>query len=90
MQWLNQHVNCLHWWMQNGQKIHELSMDNAGENEKLESKLKSVAWKNPVVIEYTTRDIPQQNLLVEVVSYALANKAHATMHHVNLPMEMWN
>ena len=46
---------------QNGQKIHKLCMDNAAENKKLESRLKSVLWKNPVVMEYTTRDTPQQN-----------------------------
>ena len=62
-------------------------MDNVGENKKLELRLKSVAWKNPVVIEYTARDMPQQNYPVEVVVYALANKACATMHHMNLPME---
>ena len=40
------------------------------------------------VIEYTTRDTPQQNFPVEVVFYALANKACTTMHHANPPMEM--
>ena len=54
-------------------------MDNAGNNKKLELRLKSVAWKSPVVIEYTTRDTTQQNSPVEVVFYALANKACATM-----------
>ena len=63
-------------------------MDDAGENKKLELRLKSVAWKNPVVIKYTARDTPQQNSLVEVAFYTLVNKAHATMHHMNLPMEM--
>ena len=63
-------------------------MDNAGEDKKLELRLRSVAWKIPVVIEYTTRDTPQQNSPVEVGFYALVNKAHATMHHANLPMEM--
>ena len=29
----------LHQWMQNGQKIHKLYMDKAGENKKLESRL---------------------------------------------------
>ena len=42
-----------------------------------------------MVIEYTARDMAQQNLPVVVGFYALANKAHATMHHANLPMEMW-
>ena len=63
-------------------------MDNAGENKKLASRLQSAAWKYPVVIEYTTSDTLQQNSPVEVAFYALANKAHTTMHHANLPMEM--
>ena len=78
----------LHQWMQNGQKIQKLCMDNAGENKKLELRLKSAAWKNPVVIKYTARDTPQHNSPVEVAFYALADKACATMHHANLPMEM--
>ena len=36
----------LHQWMQNGQKILKLCMDNAGKNKKLELRLKSVACKN--------------------------------------------
>ena len=63
-------------------------MDNAGENIALEKGLKSESWKNPVEIEYTARDTPQQNSLVEVAFYALANKAGAAMHHANLLMEM--
>ena len=45
--------------------------------------------KIQVKIEYTTRDTPQQNSSVEVAFYALTNKMCATMHHANLPMEMW-
>ena len=78
----------LHWWMQTGMKIHKLHMDNAGENKKLELRLKSVAWKSPVVIEYTARYTPQQNSPVGVGFYALVNKAHLTTHHANLQMEM--
>ena len=55
---------------------------------KLELRLKRVAWKSPVVIEYTARDTPQQNSPVGVGFYALVNKAHPTMHHANLQMEM--
>ena len=88
MQWLNQHVNCCIGGSKT-EKIHKLCLDNAGETKKLELRLKSVAWKNPVVITYTARDTPQQNLLVEVGFYALVNKAHATMHHASLHMEMW-
>ena len=77
-----------HWW-QAGKIISKLRMDNTGENKKLASRLGSAVWKNPVVIEYTARDTPQQNSPVEVAFYAQANKACTTMHHTNLPMEIW-
>ena len=41
-----------------------------------------------MVSEYTARDTPKQNSLVEVAFYAFANKVCATMHHANLHMEM--
>ena len=78
----------MHQWGQAGILIKKLRMDNAGENIALEKRLKSESWKNPVEIEYTTRDTPQQNSLGEVAFYALANKARVAMHHANLPMEM--
>ena len=68
--------------------IKKLRMDNAGENIALEKRLKSESWKNPVEVEYTARDTPQQNSVAEVAFYALANKARAAMHQANLPMEM--
>ena len=40
------------------------------------------------MVEYTARDTLQQNSLVEVAFYTLANKAPAPVHHANLPMEM--
>ena len=65
----------MHRWGQAGVLIKKLRMDNAGENIALEKRLKSESWKNPVEIEYTARDTPQQNSLAEVAFYALANKA---------------
>ena len=65
----------MHRWGQVGILIKKLRMDNAGENIALEKRLKSESWKTPVEIEYTARDTPQQNSLVEVAFYALANKA---------------
>ena len=66
-----------------GKIITTLRMDNAGENKKLTSRLESGDRKNPVVIEYTARDTPQQNSTVKVAFYALANKVCAAMHHAN-------
>ena len=78
----------MHRWGQVGIVIKKLRMDNAGENIALEKRLKSESWKNPVEVEYTARDTPQQNSVAEVAFYALANKARAAMHQANLPMEM--
>ena len=68
--------------------ISKLRMDNGGGNKTLETRLKSVAWKNQAVIQYTAWNMLQQNSPVEVGFYALANNACATMPHANLPMEM--
>ncbi|CAB9531653.1 unknown protein (Partial), partial [Seminavis robusta] len=38
-----------------------LRMDNAGENQTLEKRLKSKHWKIPIAVEYTARNTPQQN-----------------------------
>ena len=73
---------------QGWQKYRQVQMDNAGKNKKLVMRLQSRSWKNPVVVEYTARDTPQQKSPVKVGVYALANKAWATMHHTNLTMEM--
>ena len=78
----------MHRWGQGCIVIKKLRMDNAGENIALEKRLKSEAWKNPVEVEYTARDTPQQNSVAEVAFYALANKARVAMHQANLPMEM--
>ena len=78
----------MHRWGQPGVQIKKLRMDNTGENIALEKRLKSESWKNPVEVEYTARDTPQQNSVAEVAFYAVANKARAAMHHANLPMEM--
>ena len=51
----------MHCWQQAGKIISKLRMDNAGENKKLVLRLQSADWKNPVVIESTARDTPQQN-----------------------------
>ena len=78
----------MHRWGQAGIVIKKLQMDNAGENIALEKRLKSKSWKNPVEVEYTARDTPQQNSVAEVAFYALANKARAAIHQANIPMEM--
>ena len=78
----------MHRWGQEGILIKKLRMDHARENIALEKRLKSESLKNPVEVDYTARDTPQQNSMAEVAFYALANKAQAAMHDANLPMEV--
>ena len=62
-----------------------LRMDNGGENVKLEKRLQSKDWKIPITIEYTARDTPQCNSLVEVGFATLGSQARAMMLNANVP-----
>jgi hypothetical protein len=48
-----------------GLTVQRLCMDNSGENKDLAVQLKSKEWQHPVKIEFTARNTPQQNSLVE-------------------------
>ena len=76
-----------HKWKQAGKPVLILRQDNAGENKLLEARAKSAAWKLDFKIEYTARDTPQQNSLVEVGFATTANQGRAIMHWANLPSE---
>ncbi len=64
-----------------------MRQDNAGENKKLEKRLKSADRKLHVKMEYTTANTPQQNALVEVDFTYLAAKARGAMHAAAVPRE---
>eukprot|EP00957_Ditylum_brightwellii_P083473 6345666-Ditylum_brightwellii.AAC.1 len=53
-------------WKANGKAVKYLRCDNAGENKALEKRCASADWKLGIEFEYTARDTPQQNSLVEV------------------------
>ena len=59
---------CEKWgkWKQHGKAVKFVRMDNAGENKLLEKRCDSATWKLGIVFEYTARDTPQQNHLVEI------------------------
>ena len=75
-------------WKRNENKVTHIRMDNAGENQKLANEVNNNKWKLDVLIEYTARDTPQQNSLVEVGFNTLACRAKALMYEANVPDEL--
>ena len=65
-------------------------LDNAGENKMLEEQCKSADWKLNIKFEYTARNTPQHNHLVEVGFATIAGRGRAMMSHANLPKEIRN
>ena len=53
-------------WRQNGRPVKFVRCDNRGENVNLESRAKSKDWKLKLEFEYTRRDTPQRNHVIEV------------------------
>ena len=78
----------LHQWKQAGVGVKKIRCDNAGENVSLENRCKSAAWKLDVEFEYTARDTPQQNSMVEVGFATLGNRGRAMMIAANVPEKM--
>jgi hypothetical protein len=50
--------------------------------------LKSSDWKSDIVFEYTGRDTPQRNSLVEVSFHTLASRGRAVMNDAQVPNEL--
>lgn len=72
-------------WETAGKPVTHLRMDNAGENKKLQARAESADWKLGLKYEYTARDTPQQNSLVEVAFGTVGNRGRAMMIAANLP-----
>jgi hypothetical protein len=65
-----------------------LQMDMTGENKMLATRLASADWKlNDTMVEFTSRDTPQQNSLAEVALRTLASRARAMTVAANVPPE---
>ena len=75
-------------WKVKNRPVQYVRMDNAGENVKLEQRLKSSDWKLHPVIEFTTRDTPQHNHLAEVAIANITRKGRTMMIEAKLPDEM--
>ena len=81
---------CEKWvkWKQHGKAVKFVRMDNAGENKLLEKRCDSETWKLGIVFEYTARDTPQQNHLVEIGITTIGKRGRAMMIAANVPEEM--
>jgi hypothetical protein len=81
----------LHQMKANGVPILCIRCDPAGENHKLEKRCKSADWAaslQPIKFEFTSRDTPQHNSLVELMFPNIVNKAKAAMLACFVPLEM--
>jgi hypothetical protein len=76
-----------HQWKIQGRPVEILRQDNAGENKLLQNRSNSAAWKLGIKFEYTARDTPQQNHLVELAFATVINKSRAMMASANIPYE---
>jgi hypothetical protein len=75
----------MHKWNVEKKPVMIMRMDNAGENIKLVKRLNSVDWKMYPKLEYTPRDTPQYNHLVEVGFPVIANQGRSMMNEANIP-----
>ena len=69
-------------------EVKHLRQDNAGKNLALAKSMGSVEWKMKTKIEYTARDTPQQNHMMELGFTTIAARTRATMNRANIPTEM--
>ena len=75
-------------WKSAGIPVKHVRCDNGGENVQLEKRCNGVDWKSNVAFEYTARDKPQQNSLMEVRFTTIGNCGRAMMIAANISYEM--
>ena len=71
-------------WKQDGKPVGIVRCDNGGENKALETRCESADWKLGIVFEWTARNTPQQNSLVEVGFTTIGNRGRAMMIAANV------
>ena len=72
-------------WKEGGKPVKYIRLDNAGENIALKKRSESAEWKLNIEFEFTARDTPQQNSLVEVGFATIGNRGRAMMIAANVP-----
>ena len=72
-------------WKARGIPVKIIRCDNGSENKLLEQQLASKDWQLDVTFEYTARDTPQQNYLVEKGFDTIHCRGRAMMTWANIP-----
>eukprot|EP00957_Ditylum_brightwellii_P174630 13296866-Ditylum_brightwellii.AAC.1 len=72
-------------WKQAGMPVKILSRDNIGDNNSVEKRGNSADWKLNLKMEYTARQMPQQNSLAEVSFNTIGNCGRTIMIAANVP-----
>ncbi len=75
-------------WKSEGKEVKILQQDNAGENKLFEERAARADWKLATKFEYTARETPQHNGLVEVGCATQARLARAMFNDANFDSEM--
>ena len=76
---------CLQQQKVRGKPVKIIRMDNAGENKALHDRMTCTEWKLDSKVEFTARDTPQQNLLMEQAFQTIAAKARACLNAAKVP-----
>ena len=79
-------VEKLFQWKEKGLYVKWIRCDNAGENLALQTTCVTKDWKLNIEFEFTARDTPQHNYLVERGFPVIAAKAKAMMTAAHVPM----
>ena len=72
-------------WKNANMPVKYVRCDNAGENKKLEEMVNGSTYNLGIEFEYTARNTPQQNHLVELKFPAIAGRGRAMMNRAHIP-----
>lgn len=72
-------------WEKAGVPVKIIRCDNGGENIKLQKRIQSAAWKQNITFEFTARNTPEQNSLVEKGFDTIYGRGRAMMQNANVP-----
>ena len=80
----------LHVLKKKGMGVEKVRLDPSGQNESLEKWTKTSAWKElqPIKFEFTSRDTPQHNGLVELSFPHISGQARALMGAAGIPIHI--
>jgi hypothetical protein len=80
----------LHVLKKKGMGVEKVRLDPSGEDESLERRTKTTAWKElqPIKFEFTSQDTPQHNGLVELSFPHISGQARALMGESGIPIHI--